>query len=157
VGDVVVWGYTGNGEAAFLFTDQLGFKKLNDIIPQGSGWNAGRANSINDSGQIVGSGVLGGQTGWQIFRMQLPSANKASCDARAVCGGGGGNPVCLYSEGVVETSPGHFVALFGWDNASSSAVQPAQNEVRLDGDLVRNPQPAPPGSLAAGTHSAAFL
>ena len=42
---------------AFVFTDQLGFKSLDDLIPQDSGWNNLRgAYSINASGEIVGWG-----------------------------------------------------------------------------------------------------
>src|SRR5262249_25601283 len=147
--------------ADFVYTDQLGFKKLNDIIPQGSGWDLrGQGVSINASRQIVGSGSRAGFTGLRMFRMQLPKAHKASCEARAVCGGDDGDAICLFSDGVVETSPGHFVAVFGYDNASSSSVHPSINETRLvrpDGTVVATQQPAPPANLLPGTHIGGYL
>jgi hypothetical protein len=33
---------------------------LNDLVPAGSGWGLGEALSINDAGQIIGSGSLSG-------------------------------------------------------------------------------------------------
>jgi probable HAF family extracellular repeat protein len=162
-GDVVGYGrpittlLDGTPASEFVFTDDLGFKNLNDLLPQGSGWNLqGSGVSINNSRQIVGSGTRTGFTGTRIFRMQLPNAHKSSCEARAVCGGGNGDAICLFSDGVVELTPGHFVALFGYDNASSGPVVPAQNEIRIDGNLVPNPQQPPPNILGAGTYAAIF-
>ncbi len=90
--------------------------------------------------------------------MHLPPGQAATCQARTTCGGGDGDAICLYSDGVVETSPGHFVAVFGFDNASSTSVRPNVNEVRIDdGPPIANPQPAPPAYLPAGTHTGAYL
>ncbi|HXU02668.1 MAG TPA: FG-GAP-like repeat-containing protein, partial [Polyangia bacterium] len=96
-------------------------------------------------------------SGQHIFRMQMPTAREATCQSRGVCGGGDGDAICLYSDGVVEMSPGHFVAVFGFDNAASTSVQPSVNQVRYDGNLVPSPQPAPPTLLPSGTHSGAYL
>jgi probable HAF family extracellular repeat protein len=35
---------------------------LNNLIPSGSGWVLQVANGVNDGGQIVGNGTIGGQT-----------------------------------------------------------------------------------------------
>jgi uncharacterized membrane protein len=40
--------------------DERGVTYLNDLIPADSGWILEYANDINDSGQIVGAGTLGG-------------------------------------------------------------------------------------------------
>jgi RHS repeat-associated protein len=65
----------------------------------------------------------------------------------------------LYSDGVVETWPHHFVAVFGFDNSSSNSVHPSVNELYRDTNTQpeTNPQPAPPATLAAGTHPGAYL
>ena len=39
-----------------------------------------------------------------------------------MCGGDDGDGICLFSDGVVETSPGHFVAVFGYDNPAANSV-----------------------------------
>jgi len=44
---------------AFLWSGGS-MKDLNDLIPAGSGWVLTEATGINDSGQIVGNGTLGG-------------------------------------------------------------------------------------------------
>ncbi len=49
-GHVAGWGYTNagdTGQAAFVYTDLLGFKKLNDMIDPASGWDLRVATSIN--------------------------------------------------------------------------------------------------------------
>ncbi len=48
----------GNG---WLYSDGT-VSTLNSLIPAGSGWNLTQALGINDSGQIVGTGTLDGQT-----------------------------------------------------------------------------------------------
>jgi hypothetical protein len=35
---------------------------LNDLIASGSGWTLGDAVGINDAGQIVGNGMIGGNS-----------------------------------------------------------------------------------------------
>jgi probable HAF family extracellular repeat protein len=47
-GDAFIWQ---NG----VITD------LNTLIPSGTGWVLQQANGINDNGQIVGTGTIGGQ------------------------------------------------------------------------------------------------
>jgi RHS repeat-associated protein len=160
VGDTVGRGVVSADDAAatilsgFVFTDHLGLKRLDDLA---SGSHLPDSSSINARGQIVGHGYTGG-AGPTAYRMKLPAGQAATCAARNTCGGDvGGDGVCLYTDGVVETTPGHFVAVFGFDNASSVAVHPTLNEVRLDGNVVTNPQPAPPPDLAAGTHTGAYL
>ena len=46
---------------AFLHEDGV-FHNLNDLIPRNSGWYLRQANDINDRGQIVGVGILDGET-----------------------------------------------------------------------------------------------
>ncbi|HXU03376.1 MAG TPA: FG-GAP-like repeat-containing protein, partial [Polyangia bacterium] len=157
-GDVVGWGSPGGGlpQAAFVYTDQLGFKNLNDMVSVNSNWDLRAANAINDAGAIAGWGYRAGVTGRSAFRVQLPSARAATCESRGVCGGDG-DAICLYSDGIAEVGEGRFMAIFGFDNAASTSVQPTVNEVRYDGTLVLSPQPPPPTRLPSGTHSGAFL
>jgi probable HAF family extracellular repeat protein len=46
---------------AFLY-DGTTMIDLNDLLPSGSGWVLTNARDINDAGQIVGSGTIGGQS-----------------------------------------------------------------------------------------------
>jgi probable HAF family extracellular repeat protein len=46
---------------AFIWQNGL-ITDLNTLIPDGSGWVLGIASGINDSGQITGTGTVGGQT-----------------------------------------------------------------------------------------------
>ena len=48
--------------AAFLYTHGQ-MHNLNDMIPSNSGWQLGVARSINDRGDIVGTGHLNGAIG----------------------------------------------------------------------------------------------
>jgi len=142
--------------SAFVYTDSLGFKNLDDVIPQDFRWSIRGANSINDAGEIVGWGYYWGGWGPSPFHLKVPAGQAATCASRNACGGGDGDAVCLFSDGVVETSPGHFVALFGYDNAAATSVHPTINEAHLDanGD---SPTPAPPADLQPGTHSGGYL
>ncbi len=63
LGQVV--GITGSSSArrhAFLWQEGVGLLDLNDLIPSNSGWELIEARAINDAGQIVGSGRIGGET-----------------------------------------------------------------------------------------------
>jgi len=64
-GDVVgEWRISVNGQQrfkAFLWEDGQ-MKDLNALIPAGAGWDLLGAQAINESGQIVGSGTINGQT-----------------------------------------------------------------------------------------------
>ncbi|MBI3000566.1 MAG: hypothetical protein HYY46_19250 [Deltaproteobacteria bacterium] len=61
-GQVVGWsGNSGFPQRAFLWQSGV-MQDLNNLIPPGSGWTLTQARSINDAGQIVGSGTLNGQT-----------------------------------------------------------------------------------------------
>ena len=155
-GDMVGSGFldaAGTIHKGFVYTDQLGFKTLNDIIDPASGWDLRVPSSINATGDIVGwgyhNGVISG------FHLRLPAGQAATCQARGICGGG--ETICLYSDGVVEKPDGSFVAVFGYDSSATTSITPATNEVRIDSMLVTNPQPAPPAMLPPGTHPGAYL
>jgi len=61
-GQVVGEATTSSGEDhAFLYSNAQ-MQDLNSLIPAGSGWILQEAYGINTSGQIVGSGVINGQT-----------------------------------------------------------------------------------------------
>jgi RHS repeat-associated protein len=158
-GDVVGWGAldaAGSQFAAYVYTDQLGFKRLNEIADPSLGWDLRIATSINDAGMIVGPGTHAGVTA--PYRMQLPPGQAAICKARSTCGGDDGDAICLYSDGVVDVGGGKYVAVFGFDNAASVAVHPTINTVHLDNDPpTSNPQPPPPAYLPPGTHTGAFV
>ena len=60
----VVVGEASNDPApgvAFIWRNGV-ITDLNSLIPSGSGWVLLRANGINDAGQIVGLGTIGGQS-----------------------------------------------------------------------------------------------
>jgi RHS repeat-associated protein len=161
-GDVVGFGYvnTENLSVAtstpFVYTDQLGFKTLEDLIPPDFTWTFRDAASINASGEIVGWGYHAGTGGPRPFRLDL-SPQAVACDQGPnVCGAPTGSPVCVWADGVVELPDGRFVALFGYQNSGAVGVSPTINEVRIDGTLNPNPQPTPPTWLAPGTHTAAY-
>jgi probable HAF family extracellular repeat protein len=48
--------------SAFIWDDQSGIRDLNNYLPVSSGWILKEAWDIDDSGQIIGSGVINGQT-----------------------------------------------------------------------------------------------
>ncbi len=55
--------YTSSGaQHAFLSHGSGPIEDLNDLIPSGSGWTLEQANCVNDNGQIVGLGSIGGHT-----------------------------------------------------------------------------------------------
>jgi probable HAF family extracellular repeat protein len=56
-------GTTGGSSAAhaFVWTQANGLQDLNSLIDPNSGWLLSSANSINDSGQIVGTGIFNGR------------------------------------------------------------------------------------------------
>jgi probable HAF family extracellular repeat protein len=63
-GDVTGYSYT-TGDAsyhAFLYTSSSGMLDLNSLIDPHSGWELSVAAAVNDAGQIVGYGIIGGRT-----------------------------------------------------------------------------------------------
>jgi probable HAF family extracellular repeat protein len=61
-GAVVGWANNAAGaQRAFLYSGGA-LVDLNSLLPPGSGWELLEATGINDSGQIVGNGVINGQT-----------------------------------------------------------------------------------------------
>jgi len=60
VGSAWLWPHGESARACIWDGQQVSF--LNDLIPADSGWTLQDANDINDLGQIVGSGTLGGVT-----------------------------------------------------------------------------------------------
>ena len=151
--------YAASIGRAFVFTDQLGFKKLDDLVPQGSGWNLRGAYAINAGGEIAGWGTHAGFDGLRPFHLRLPSGHVATCGSRSMCGGDDGDGICLFSDGVVETSPGHFVAVFGYDNPAANSVHPGVNvgrRVLPDGSVIA-PTPSPPADLQPATHAGGYL
>lgn len=59
---IVVGGAEFTGSmAAFQYSTTTGLVDLNSLLPSGSGWHLDLALAINDSGQIVGRGTIGGQ------------------------------------------------------------------------------------------------
>jgi RHS repeat-associated protein len=158
-GDVVGWGYLDAAmtrQAAFIYTDQIGFKNLGDVIDPTLGWDVRVASAINDKGDVVGWGYRNSQV--TAFHMNL-APQQIACGAVNSCGGGGGagDGVCLWTDGVVDVGGGQYVAVFGFQNPGTASVHPTTNQVLVDGVVVTNPQPAPPAYLPSGSHPGAFL
>jgi RHS repeat-associated protein len=74
VGDGAVDG-PGTPTVAYIFSDQLGLRKLNDLIDPASGWNLVQANGIDDDGDVTGSGDLNGRFAAYILRLPLRSVS----------------------------------------------------------------------------------
>jgi|SRR6185312_9826190 len=61
-GQIVGYFYT-TGDSLHAFLDTGGIMTdLDSLLPPDSGWDLQVANAINDSAQIVGYGIIGGQT-----------------------------------------------------------------------------------------------
>jgi probable HAF family extracellular repeat protein len=70
VGFWIKVGRPDGGARGFLYKDGVRID-LNDLLPPNSGWRITSADHINDSGQIVGTGLLNGEA-----RVYLLSANR---------------------------------------------------------------------------------
>jgi probable HAF family extracellular repeat protein len=55
-------GEMGSEPRAFIWSEMTGLLDLNSMVPASSGWHLAAATEINDSGQIIGSGFLNGET-----------------------------------------------------------------------------------------------
>ena len=142
-GDVVGWGFLDAAEtqqSAFVYTDQIGFKRLNDLIDPASGWNLLAATAINQAQEIVGWGTYQNQS--RAFRLRL-GPQQIACGSPNVCGGGNLGEICVWAEGVVDTGEGHYVAVFRATRAPTRAVPAAVNEVHVN-PVAPNFQPVPP-------------
>jgi len=141
---------------AFIYTDESGITDLNTLIDPALGWTLRDARAINDSDEVVGfaQNASGDWSAYKLSLVPLPPTSQVVCH-----GDVSGDQICLFSDGIVEISQGHFVAVFGFDNPSSTTIQPTSNVVSLGPPLtpVPNPKPAPPPNLAPGTHHGAFL
>ncbi len=73
VGDGTIDGPT-QPSAAYIFTDALGLRKLNDLIDPSSGWNLTNALAIDDEGDVVGTGYLNGRFAAYLLRLPLRPA-----------------------------------------------------------------------------------
>jgi RHS repeat-associated protein len=156
-GDTVGWGYLDAAQtqfAAFIYSDRLGFKKLNDVVEQTAGWNLLVATAINDSDEVVGWGRKNDQ--FAAFHLNL-SPRALACNQQPGTCGVQADSLCVWADGVIDAGDGKLTAVFGYGSSSEVAVTPTQNEERIDGTLVPNPQPAPPATLGPGVHPAAFL
>jgi probable HAF family extracellular repeat protein len=61
-GQVVGSAFTLSNAASHAFLWQGGqMTNLNSLLPANSGWELKEATGINDAGQIVGTGLIGGQ------------------------------------------------------------------------------------------------
>ncbi|HXU06369.1 MAG TPA: kelch repeat-containing protein, partial [Polyangia bacterium] len=86
-GDAVGSGFLDQPETAqqaFVYSDQFGFKKLNDISDPAAGWDLAVALAVGGSGDVVGWGYRNNQL--SAYRVRLPSGHSATCGSRDICG-----------------------------------------------------------------------
>ncbi|MBD0345012.1 MAG: DUF3466 family protein [Coleofasciculus sp. Co-bin14] len=62
LGKIVGYSTIGNSVSRAVLWEKGSIKDLNSLIPSNSGWELNKARSINDKGQIVGSGTINGRT-----------------------------------------------------------------------------------------------
>ncbi len=156
VGDTVGFGYldaADTQQAAFIYTDQLDFKNLNDMIDPTSGWTLESAGGINASGDVVGWGYHNGQ--FSAYHLRVSPATVAGAEANS-CGNKAGS-LYLWSDGVVDQGNGTYVAVFGFNNSGTAAITPTTNQELINGSVVSPPNPTPPEVLPPGSHPGAFL
>ncbi len=80
-------GNNGNNTAAFLYANGS-MIDLNTLLPNNSGWQLATANGINDSGLIVGTGTINGQThGYILDRGQASATPEPGSFALLGAGG----------------------------------------------------------------------
>jgi RHS repeat-associated protein len=152
VGEVVGFGAidaAGTQLAAFIYTDQLGFRKLNDLIPPNSGWNLVTAAGINDSGDIVGWGYYNGAQ--LAYRLRV-SPETIACNGQTTNPG----PVCIWADGVIQQGD-QYLAVFGYQNTGTTTVKPSSDQELINGQTVPDPVPAPPAQFPPGNYPGAFL
>jgi RHS repeat-associated protein len=124
---IAPWVYTPDGRQY----------DLNDFIDPASGWSLRAANAINNQNEVAGWGFHG--TSKRAFKMKLPAGIEVPSAE---------NSLVLRVDGVVEDSPGSFVAVFGYNNISTTTWQiplgPSTNALWLNGAPVADPKPRPP-------------
>ena len=156
MGDTVGWGFMAAGDtqqSAFIYTDGIGFKNLNDVIDPSLGWNLQVATGINERDDVVGWGYHNGVVSAFMLRV---SPETVACQSNTTCGGTG-TGLCVWSDGVVANRNGTFTAVFGFSNGGTTSITPTTNTVIVDGSVVLNPNPAPPELLPPGAHPGVFL
>ena len=123
---------------AFVWTVAGGMRDLNDLIPVNAGWVLTEARAVNDSGVIVGNGLLNGQ----------PRAFLLTPDAGADVT----PPVAI-----AKVSPLTFAGIYPisvpvifWDNGKVAAAGIGAGSVRVTGPNGFN-QPATFASIAPAT------
>ena len=85
-GQVVGFSNTGSGsQHAFLYENGQ-MKDLNSLIPQDSGWALEYAIGINKGGQIVGRGMINGES--HAFLLTPPTASSVDSASQSVAAGG---------------------------------------------------------------------
>lgn len=86
LGQVTGWAYTPDGyDHAFLYSDGQ-IIDLNTAIVPNSGWTLINAMDINDAGQIMGYGVLNGQTDGYLLTPNVPTADAAPLPQAGLAG-----------------------------------------------------------------------
>jgi len=81
---------TPTGYHAFLYENDS-LKDLNELIPCDSGWILNEARSINDTGMIVGTGILNGEK--RAFMLTPQTGNKPICEVEDDSSDSGSIPV----------------------------------------------------------------
>ncbi|MBN1845535.1 MAG: hypothetical protein JW810_07615, partial [Sedimentisphaerales bacterium] len=125
---------------------------LNSLIPAGTGWTLVTANDINDAGQIIGKGLVGGSSTWRAFLLtpvetELPAAGLTVSDITTADGTSHGFSVTYTDNVAVDvstlddddirvTGPNGFdePAVFeGVDNGADGAVRVATYRIGAPG------------------------
>ena len=116
-GDVVgEWRILINGQQrfkAFLYEDGR-MRDLNALIPAGTGWDLTGAQAINEAGQIVGSGTIGGETHAFVYENgAVTNLGEILEQPYSAAWGVNGSGVVAMGAGSAASQPGAFVYRLG--------------------------------------------
>jgi probable HAF family extracellular repeat protein/cysteine-rich repeat protein len=136
-GHIVGSSLTGADDDHAALHDCRGLSDLNDLIDPATGWELQAANAINDAGQIVGGGLLAGQTRAFLLSPRdacgncLVRSGVEQCDDGNHVDGDGCDASCM-----LETTPPFSGVGTASTGGAATASQPVQADVGNPGQSI---------------------